>query len=57
MEGELVLYKKKIYIPDDNTLKLKVAHDSHDSKIAGHFGRDKTYELIKRNYYWPDMEP
>ncbi len=26
---------------------------SHDS--AGHFGRDKTLEMVKRNYWWPKM--
>jgi len=28
----------------------------HDSKIAGHFGRDRTMELISRNFYCPKME-
>jgi hypothetical protein len=28
----------------------------HDSKIAGHFGRDRTMELVSRNFYWPKME-
>ena len=56
LEGELLTYKRRIYIPDNTTLKLRVALECHDSKVAGHFGRDKTYELIKRNYYWPDIE-
>jgi len=28
----------------------------HDSKVAGHFGRDRTMELISRNFFWPKME-
>jgi hypothetical protein len=28
----------------------------HDSKIAGHFGQDKTIELIRRNFWWPKMD-
>jgi len=28
----------------------------HYSKIAGHFGRDRTMELVSRNFYWPKME-
>jgi hypothetical protein len=28
----------------------------HDSKIAGHFGRDRTIELISRKFFWPKNE-
>jgi len=28
----------------------------HDSKVAGHFRRDRTLELISKNWYWPKME-
>jgi len=28
----------------------------HDSKVAGHFGRDRTMELISRNFYCQSME-
>jgi len=52
----MVTYERRIYIPDSNALKLMVAHQCHDAKVAGHFGRDKTLDLMKRNYYWPNME-
>ena len=42
LEDGLVLYKKRIYIPDSNDLKLTVTRQCHDAKVAGHFGRDKT---------------
>jgi len=28
----------------------------HDCKVAGHFGRECTMELLTRNLYWPNME-
>jgi len=56
LEDGLVCFKRRIWIPDDNALKVQVAMECHDSKVAGHFGRDKTLELMKRNYYWPRME-
>jgi len=28
----------------------------HDSKVAGHFGRERTMELVTRNFYWPNMD-
>jgi len=56
IEDEMVTYERHIYIPDSNALKLKVAHQCHNAKVAGHFRRDKTLDLMKRNYYWPNME-
>jgi len=56
IEDEIVTYERHIYIPYSNALKLKVAHECHNAKVAGHFGRDKTLDLIKRNYYWPNVE-
>jgi len=56
IDDEMVTYERRIYIPDSNALKLKVAHQCHDAKVAGHFGRYKTLDLMKRNYYWPNME-
>jgi len=51
IEDEMVTYECRIYIPDSNPLKLKVAHQCHDAKVTGHFGRDKTLDLMKGNYY------
>ena len=51
-----MLFKNRIYLPDCNDLKLTVTRQAHDSKVAGHFGRDKTMELLTRNYYWPNLD-
>jgi len=51
IEDEMVTYERRIYILDSNALKLKVAHQCYDAKVAGHFGRDKTLDLMKGNYY------
>jgi len=56
IEDEMVTYERCIYIPDSNALKLKVAHQCHNAKVGGHFGQDKTLDLMKRNYYWTNME-
>jgi len=52
----MVTYERHIYIPDSNSLNLQVAHQYYDTKVAGHFRRDKTLDLMKRNYYWPNIE-
>jgi hypothetical protein len=54
-ETGLLLRNGLIYIPENDDLKLQILHSRHDSPIAGHLGRDKTYELVTRDYYWPCM--
>ena len=56
LEEGLVCFKKRVWVPEDNGLKLTIAKWYHNSRVAGHFSRDKTLELIKCNYYWPNME-
>jgi len=56
LEDDMVTYEWRLYIPNNNSLKLKVTYQCHDAKVGGHFGRDKTLELMKCNYYWPNIE-
>ena len=56
LEDGLVCFKRRVQIPDNVKLKLQVTHKCHDSKVASHFERDKTLELMKRNYYWLNIE-
>jgi hypothetical protein len=28
----------------------------HDDLSAGHFGREKTLELVRRSYWWPKLK-
>ena len=56
LEDGVLYYRHRLWVPDANGLRLEVAQNDHDSKVAGHFGIDKTVELIKRNYFWPDMD-
>ena len=46
LQDDLVLFKNRIYLPDCNDVKLTVTRQAHDVKVAGHFGRDKTIELL-----------
>lgn len=33
----------------------KILNYLHNDRLAGHFGRDKTLENVKRRFYWPGM--
>jgi hypothetical protein len=51
---ELLCCKNRIYVPEG--LRRQVIQLEHDSKIAGHFGRERTFELLTTNCFWTNME-
>ncbi len=51
----LLLFKSHIYIPRDKRLKLRLLQQFHDAPAAGHFGFAKTFELLIRKFYWPNL--
>jgi len=51
---DILTWKGRIYVL--KRMRSKVMKSEHDSKIAGHFGRDRTMELISRNFFWTKME-
>ena len=54
-DGLLVRSKhpEQVYVP--NQLRLLVIKLNHDAPTAGHLGVDKTYDILKRNFYWNNM--
>ena len=47
------LYQKLRYVPE--IIRSKVISRHYDDSLAGHFGIDKTRELVSRKYYWPSL--
>jgi len=54
IEGDLLGWKKRIYVPEK--LRTAIIKSEHDSKVAGHFGRERTMELLSRNFYCTNIE-
>ena len=50
---EVLQYRGLPYIPEIIRSELISWH--HNNPLAGHFGIDKTRELIARKYYWPTL--
>lgn len=44
-----------IVVPEDMALRAEIMSMCHDDPHAGHFGRDRTIDLVKRKYYWHSM--
>ena len=51
----MLLLNERLYVPDHNDLRLRVLRYKHDHPLAGHYGQNKTIELICRDYAWPSM--
>jgi len=45
IEDGILCWKVRIYVPQQ--MRRKVMKLEHDSKVAGHFGRDSTLYLIR----------
>jgi len=45
-------FKHRLYIPANEVLKTKIAKECHNLKVAGHFGMEKTIEIITQDFYW-----
>src|SRR5205807_366078 len=52
---EFLYYKNRLYIPEDEALHTIIAKECHDSRVAGHFGQEKTVEIISRDVYWEGL--
>ena len=54
-DGDLVMYRGRMYVPKDPQLCHNIVHTHHDSMMTGHPGQWKTLELVSRNYWWPGI--
>ena len=52
IEGNLVLKKRKVYMPKDEELRVEIIQLYHDVLVVEYRGRQKTAELMMKNYWW-----
>lgn len=55
-DDNLLYFKNKLYIPDNDALKKQILRLHHNIPIRAHPGIFNTLEQIKRTYYWPGMQ-
>ena len=55
LDQERLHYKKRLWVPADDHLRLTLIEAHHAGISAGHPGRERTLELISREYYWPRL--
>jgi hypothetical protein len=47
----LLLYKNRVYVPNDRELKLAILKEMHNVTYAGHPGYQKTVAAVKSHYF------
>ena len=52
LEDKLIYYKNRLFIPSNEDLSTDITNGCLDCKVAGHFGQEKTIELVTRNFCW-----
>lgn len=55
LDQGLLFYKGLLLVPGDNDIKRDILTHCHDDPAAGHFGLQKTFELVNRTFYWSGM--
>lgn len=54
-KGELWFYENRLVVPEAPGLKDAILTELHDAPYSGHFGFRKTWELVKKDYWWPKL--
>ena len=54
-DGVIYTSDNRLYIPLNESVKLQLMKEYHDTEINGHLGEFKTLERLSRQYYWPNM--
>lgn len=50
------MFKGRYYIPPEQSIRQELLHVYYDGELAGHYGAEKSTELLARTDYWPHME-
>ncbi|KAL0344362.1 UNVERIFIED_CONTAM: hypothetical protein Sangu_1323600 [Sesamum angustifolium] len=45
----------RLYVPKGEDLRKSLISECHDTLWVGHPGEERTYALVQRAYYWPQM--
>ncbi|KNG46626.1 hypothetical protein TW65_06673 [Stemphylium lycopersici] len=51
-ERGLLQFRDRIWIPECEPLRTQIIQNIHDSHITGHPGRDLTYTILSRQFFW-----
>lgn len=54
MDGFL-FFRNRLYLPD-TSMRVFFIRELHSGGIVGHFGHDKTIQLVEDKFWWPSLK-
>jgi transposase InsO family protein len=48
-------FRDRRWVPESEPLRTRLMQETHDSIMIGHPGRDMTYAVLARQFFWPQM--
>ena len=55
-EDEVLYYKDRVCVPDDNDLRKAILEEAHSGSFAIHPGSTKMYQDLKMSFWWSGMK-
>jgi len=55
VEDQVLYYRDRKWVPDHEPLRTTIIEQIHTSAITGHPGREITYKIVARDFFWPGM--
>ena len=55
-EDGVVYMEGRIYVPNSKKMREEILEKNHNLVDIGHSGQQRMLELIKRNYWWPEIK-
>ncbi|CAM8878468.1 unnamed protein product [Rhodiola kirilowii] len=52
----LVLYKDRLWVPEDSALRHLILQEYHDTLLGGHAGIQRTMARVSSHFYWRGMQ-
>jgi hypothetical protein len=48
-------FRNRKWVPNSELLRTRLIHEIHASPATGHPGREGTYKILARDYFWSGM--
>ena len=54
--NDVLYFKDRLYIPPNKDIQLRILTEAHDIPIAAHPGYIKTYNALRKSFWWKGMK-
>ena len=55
-EDRVIYMDRKIYVPNNKKIRKEILKENHDLVDVGYPEQQRMLELLKRNYWWPELK-